>query len=221
LKKAIVFLLFVIILPILSSCKKQQEFFLTNYLSDTRTDIFVATLDDLSVTAHLKRSEIPLEKDGVVGEVYTSVKFILPYNKPEVTYELLVTYNNVTYQEKFTYDPLENCLSAEIYPETFTAKSFDGQIKTGGKSYQLNFNSILPQKVKTPQTVLENLYLSQKTYIDDLTKNGKFDGEIALKILVNNATPYYYVAITDKDKNTKAMLLDAITGELLAIKDIF
>jgi uncharacterized membrane protein YkoI len=69
--------------------------------------------------------------------------------------------------------------------------------------------------------VLENLYLSQKTYIDDLTKNGKFDGEIALKILVNNDTPYYYVAITDKDKNTKAMLLDAITGELLAIKDIF
>lgn len=214
-------MLFIVLLPTLTSCKKQQEFFLTKYLSNTRTNIYVATCDDLTVTAHLGCIESPIESDGEVGDLYTSVQFIIPYTQPEVTYELYLTYNDVTYQEKFTYDPLENKLVAKIYPEIFTAKSFDAEIKTGGKTYQLNFNSILPDNVKPPQTVLENLYLSQKTFIDDLTQNGVFMGEITLKILVTNSTPYYYVAITDKHKNTKAMLLDAITGELLAIKDVF
>ena len=56
-----------------------------------------------------------------------------------------------------------------------------------------------------------------KNYCDE---KGNFNAEIALRVLVKDNHPYWYVGLSNTS-GTKALLLDGFSGEVLAVKDIF
>ena len=220
-KKLLAVLLIVPILFLITSCKKEDKHFLTDYISENRINIYTAQSDYGTLSAELNKSEIPLVKDGIVGDVYTQLVFKIPFTEPEISYELRINIDGVDYNEKFTFDPVTNSLTATIYPESFNKTQFDADICLASNICKVTFTSILTDGIKNTESLLKNLYLSQKTYLDNLTENGVFNGEITIKILPYKDAFYYYVAITDKKLNTKAMLFDAVSGEILATKDIF
>ena len=81
--------------------------------------------------------------------------------------------------------------------------------------------SILPENTLTVSQALQSLSEKQNQLIGNYTdENGTFNGEIHARILVKNDHPYWYVGLVNKDKNLKALLIDGINGEVLAIREI-
>ena len=81
--------------------------------------------------------------------------------------------------------------------------------------------STLPKNTISYTKALTCLQKSQaellKTYYDS---NGNFNAEITLRVLVKDSHPYWYVGLSNAN-GTKALLLDGLTGKVLAVKDIF
>ena len=51
-------------------------------------------------------------------------------------------------------------------------------------------------------------------------ENGEFSGEISERIIVKNEKPYWYVGLLNGKGGTKALLIDGLNGEILAVREI-
>ena len=96
------------------------------------------------------------------------------------------------------------------------------QISSGTDTENVQLKSTVPKNAISYSTALKYLQKNQreliKTYCDS---DGNFKGEICARIVVKDQKPYWYVGLTDKDGNLKALLIDGFNGEVLAIREIF
>ena len=106
--------------------------------------------------------------------------------------------------------------------ENFSEKEFTVTVFGNGKSEAVTLTSILPKNTISYQKALDCLYDEQKELIEFYQdKNGSFNAEINVRILVKNDKPYYYVGIASGNEKLKALLIDGISGKVLAIREIF
>ncbi|MBR5191900.1 MAG: hypothetical protein IKW33_00635 [Clostridia bacterium] len=205
----------------LIGCSNQLN--LSNYVSQLKSNIYEGTFNDLTVMANYGFIEDNSANDGVVNKTnyYLTVK-LLNKQTDYSTYTLKFCQDGNEYEKKFELNPISNSFSATIFISPFSANSFEITIINSSTQQVVKLNSILPKNTLTPEVALKKLQEQQPSLIKNyLDENGNFKAEIIQRVLVKDNHPYYYVGIVENSSNTKAMLLDGFTGEVLAIRNVF
>lgn len=197
-------------------CK--EEFSLLDYVSVLKSDVYQAEYKGVKLTADYGYIEEPLVLDGKRGKTTYYFTVTMPINEENITYKIKI--NGVDGEWDFKYDDAHANLKARI-PLSEHLVDFDATVTCESEQTAVKFTSILPQNVLSPKNVLSHLEKAQKTYIDGYKTDDGFNAEIILKVSVLKDKAYYYVAISTGEQNYKAMLVNAVTGELLAIRNVY
>ncbi|MCQ2398917.1 MAG: hypothetical protein MJ072_00230 [Clostridia bacterium] len=205
-------------LPTIISCKTENP--LLPYVSELVTAIYRAETQDKTFTAYYGSAEYPLSHDGNAKKRSPRLLFKTEYTGSETEYVVCGNFGGKDFSVPFSYDGVSGKLIAVFNAEGVGERSFDVQIKHGGTTENLTFTNVVPENTLTYKKILDNFYTGQPTYIKSLTVDGKFNAEITLRVIVREEKPYWYLSVVD-GCDTKAMLFDGITGELLAVKDVF
>lgn len=196
-----------------SSCQKTIDYY--DYVSECRSNIFLAETDEFSFRAYALVRETPYNSDGVVMQTAPRFEtyFIAPSGDKECTLTFRV--NGKEYGGDMSYDNVK----AEYYYfcslDVSTATEIDVSILYGETSLSLTAKSVLQDDILSPKVALEKLCLAEKQFFTDMTDEYGFAGEIYLRLLYED-DPFYYVGVIGKDGKTTAFLLNAKTGKVLA-----
>lgn len=185
-----------------------------------RYALYNADLKGETVEAYLERAENPFSLDGVVNPASTKLVIILPYEGEPVRITAEIPLKNTTVTGEFTYDAVFDRLLLAVPAENFPTSGFTARLLSGGETVELTFRSVVPQSTATEEEILTAFYEKQKTFVDERTENGALRGEIHLKLLVINEKVYWYLCYANESEK-RAMLFDAMTKEILALKDVF
>lgn len=206
---------------ILPACKSQSM--LIDRVSQLRLDIFSGKSEHFLVKAWYGFTETPFDNDGNVKERVYQLTFSMPnLDVSNSTYTVNMEHNKKTYSQTFSVNPVTSAVNAVLNVSDFNLKEFIVTIKCDSFSQDVTLKSILPDNTLSYQNALSCLEKNQKTLIDSYyDQNGNFTAEIHLRVLLKDDKPYYYVGLASANGNLKAFLLDGITGEVLAIREIF
>ena len=194
-----------------SACEEQE--ILVDYVTELRCDVFEGNSESYTVKAGYGYK-------NVTKNYRLTVKLTGNYNE-NVTYTIKLDYLNQTYKSDFKYNPVKGSLTAEIEIDNFTEKQFDVVISAGPDNQTVTLSSVLPENTIDYVTALKFLREHQSELIDAYTSaDGTFQADIILRVLVKEEKPYWYVGLLNGDKNLKALLIDGINGEVLAVREI-
>lgn len=218
-KKIIAFVFALCSLLFLYSCEKDQG--LLPYLSEVRTDILTGESENYSVKACVIKTESPLTDDGKTEKLIPFLRFFLKAEDLNAVYKIDFIIGENAYSRDFSLDPASGEFTASVETDELTQKTLDVRISCAGNVESINLTSIVPENALTHTAVLDAVLLNNpelfNAYRDE---EGNFLAEIRLKITVKDDKPYYFFGIVD-GKSRKAFLADGITGEVLAIRNVF
>ena len=198
---------------LMPACKKEIDYL--NYVSELRSNIFLAQTDEFSLRVFATEKETPYASDGVKRETTPIAEIHLVAPSGEKNYAASFQVNGETYGGELSY----NNVSGEYYfsctldiraqTELTVCISCENQTAT------LVAKSVLSPNVLTPETALKTLVEKEQEVFSSRTDEYGFAGEIRMRLLYEE-NPYYYIGGTDKNGNTTAFLLNATTGKILA-----
>ena len=196
-------------------CKKTS--YLLPYVSELRADIFEGTFSHYTLKAYYGYKENPYVNDGKVGNYSPELTFTL---KGAETEETTFTLEVLDYQEvlKFEKSPNGN-LVTRLNVENFDKKEFTVALGYSSEKVQITLCSIVPEGTLSANEVLIAIEQNQKNLINSFSVNGGFEGEIYARIIIKNQKAYWYIAFAN-GKTLKAFLVDGISGEVLAIREV-
>lgn len=204
-------------------CSHAKTQGLEEYLSELRTDTFFGQTDTLKLKAHYGFKETPYDNDSKVMQKRYYLSFILPeaidFN---AEYRVEFSFNGVNYSDKFLHNPTNDRLSVSFEIENFDLKSFDVKISKASDIVNVNLVSLLPKDTISYVNALSCLVKNQKELIDSYyDQNGRFTAEIRMKVLVKDNKSYWYVGFCTAKGGLKALLVDGLSGQVLAIREVF
>ena len=202
------------------SCKSQNS--LDGFVSELRSNCFESVDSDLTIKAGYGFIEQQPSLDGKVGERIYVLKFKLTGGyEQNVTYHVSLNFNQTEYNATFKLNPVSHSLTAIMEIDNFNLSHFDITVKHGSDSQTVKMNSIVPENTISYSNALSHLQNSQSQLLKTFnSSNGNFDAEIYLRVLVKDNHPYWYVCISSASQ-TKALLIDGFSGEVLATRDVF
>ncbi len=202
-------------------CKEENS--LSEYVSELRQNIYTGESTTYKVKAYYGYSEHPLNNDGVKGSPIYKLTFMLKGLETEnTTYTLIFDYEEQNYKQAFAFNPVKNLLLASVEVEDFTLKTFDISIEAGGNTEKVKLTSIVPENALTYTQALTKLTEQQPDLIKSYyNSDGVFTAEIFARIIVKNDKPYWYIGFANGNGNLKALLVDGVNGNVLAIRDVF
>ena len=220
-KKICFLILFpLIFLFLFSGCK--NTFSLTPYVSELKSQSYIASAEGFKLKAYYGFKEEPYVNDGKVGQTVSRLTVkLIEFTGDNVTYSLELFANGKDYKQDFKYNPVLDVLYLSFEIENFLEKSFTAVLSFADVKINLSFESELPENTKTYEEVTKILLKEQPTLINSLISDGIFNAELHLRIIVKNSHPYWYVGIASESDRLKAFLVDGISGEILAIREIF
>ena len=194
---------------------------LVQYVSELRSDLFFGQSQNYSLKAGYGFKETPYHNDGNVKQKEYSLTFRLEDKETDqLLYSLSMTVNSNVYSAEFKINPVTHALTAEIKIDDFNLKSFDVEISVGSNKETVTMHSILPENTISYEKALDCLQEKQsKLLASYYDQNGVFNAEIHIRVLVKDQKPYWYVGLA-KNKNLKALLIDGVSGEVLAIREV-
>ena len=216
-------ILFTVLITLTMFCACEKKPSLFSYVSELKSDEFTGESENYKIKATYGFYEVPKENDGKVGNRAYTLSFKLPNKETEnATYVLSLTFNEKIYKAVFKLNPVSNNLCAYIELDGFNLKSFDVTLFCGADAEKVTLLSIVPDTAMNYETALSHLYIEQKDLIDNyFDKDGNFTAELYARIIVKDDKPYWYFGIATGNDNLKALLIDGITGEVLAIREVF
>ena len=219
-KKIVLFFICLIVpCTFLCSCKSQNS--LDGFVSELRSNCFESVDSNLSIKAGYGFVEQQPDLNGSVGDKIYVLKFKLAGGQTEnVTYHVSLNFNQTEYSSTFKLNPVSHSLTAIMQIDNFNLSQFEITIKYGSDSQTVKMKSILPENTITYSKALSYLQQSQSQLLKTFYQDGKFGAELCLRVLVKDNHPYWYVCISSKSQ-TKALLIDGFTGEVLATRDVF
>ena len=197
-------------------CKRQTSFLL-DYVSELKSDIFTCD-SEYNLTATYGYKETPYSNDAKVGDKEYALTFILKDQvESQVEYFLIIPEFNDC-KLVFSKSKSGN-LVATLEKEDFSSKTLDVKLCFGENIVDITLNSIIPKDTLDINKVLLKLQVEQENLVTHYVDGLNFNAEIYARILVKNDKVYWYIAFGDGD-NLKALLVDGITGEVLAIREV-
>ncbi|MBR2498124.1 MAG: hypothetical protein IKB67_00180 [Clostridia bacterium] len=202
-------------------CKTPNPLF--PLVSELRSDVFSGSSENLSLTACYGFNETPKLNDAKIGERVYLLQFKLKDKSTDQTsYGIKLDFNGQTYKSDFKLHLVSHTLSAVIEIDDFNLKSFEVTVTYGSQSEVITLNSKVPENTLNYTSALDCLYKEQRALIDTYQNdNGDLELEVCARIIVKKEHAYWYVGLSGKNGNLKALLIDGITGETLAIREIF
>ncbi len=206
----------------LSACKEKAQT-LEPYLSELRSSSFYGQSQNYQVKAGYGFKEISPNNDGKVLEKEYSLTFkLLGKETDNATYTLSFSFLDKQYSDTFKLNPVTHSLTAKINVDGFNLNEFTVQISSASSTESVTLKSTVPDGTMSYLSALEALEKNQKELIDSYKdKNGNFIGEICARVVVKDDKAYWYIGLTDKNGDLKALLLDGVSGEVLAIREVF
>lgn len=204
-----------------TACKSENK--LLNAVSELRQDIYQGQGKSLSLTAGYGFKEQPFTNDGKVGQTINFLTFKLVDKETDTTtYSLNFNFKGVEYIGTFKLNPVTNTVICAIEVNDFDLKEFTVQVSYGSTIESISLKSIVPNNAITYSSALNFFLESQNSLISHYTDtNGNFNAEIYLRIIVKDGAPYWYLGVANGNDRLKALLIDGINGEILAIREIF
>lgn len=203
-----------------SSCHKHEP--LIDRVSELRFELYEGFTDDYSVKAAYGYKEHPSANDGAIGNKVYALSFLLCDKTPDdVARVLTFVHGENTYRAEFKLNPANDSLCASVELADFAAKEFVVKIIVGSSAENVTLKSIIPERTITPAAALRALTEKQGDFLSAYkNEKGEFTGEISQRIIVKNEKPYWYVGIMNGKGGVKALLVDGINGEILAVREI-
>ena len=197
-------------------CKKEIDYFA--YVSDLRSNIYLAKTEEFSLKIYCSEKESPYTPDGIPRENFSRIEAYLVAPDASKTVHIRIEDETTGYSGEMSHDSVRG----EYYyytshsianPSTLTC-----HIQYGEKDFSLTATSVLTESTLSPRQALQALQKQHTDVFSSLTDNYGFSGEIHLRLIYEGA-PYYYFGIIDRDGNCKAFLMNAQTGKVLAKRE--
>ena len=152
---------------------------------------------------------------------YLTVKLI-GKETDNATYTLNFSYGGKNYSDAFKLNPVTNTLTVKTRLDDFDCKPLPVTVSWASTSEALTLTPLAPDGTVDYITAVDSLLVSQSALIDLYRDEfGNFNGSIKARILVKDGKPYWYIGLISANGNEKALLVDGISLEVLAIRDIF
>ncbi len=197
-------------------CQKQTSFLL-DYVSELKCEILTCD-SEYNLTATYGYKEAPYSNDAKVGEKEYTLTFILKDQvESQVEYFLIIPEFNDC-KLVFSKSKSGN-LVATLVKEDFSSKTLAVKLCFGENIVDITLNSIIPKEALDVNKVLLKLQEEQENLVTHYIDGLNFNAEIYARILVKNDKIYWYIAFGDGN-NLKALLVDGISGEVLAIREV-
>ena len=205
----------------LTSCAKKEGLFKS--VSELRDNVYAGSSESFTLSAVSGYKESPYVKDGKVGLVCPYVIFKIDSETiNNATYTLTLNYQEKEYVEEFKLNPINSKLTVTLNIENFMPTTFEVIVSVGSVREKITMNSLITPNTLNYQSALQSLEKLQKNYLQTLTdSDGNYQFELSVKLMFKNEKPYWYIAIITGEDKVKALLIDGITGELLAIREVF
>ena len=211
--KTLLGLLLVFLCGLLTSCNKKIDYF--DYVSELRSDIFLAETDGFSLRIYAVTKENPYVMDGIPKERSARVEAYLVAPEGDETCNFSFTHDGQSYGGEMSFDNVKTEYYFSCSLELSGASELPCRIEYGNTILELNALSVRTADTLTPENILTNLETEESELFSSLTDKYGFAGEIYLRLIYEDA-PYYYVGIIDRNNNIHAFLINAKTGKLLA-----
>lgn len=190
------------------------------YVSDLREDILVGENGDLILTAEYGFRESPFVADGKIGERVYGLTFRLNVVPDEIKRTVKFVKDNKEYSADFAYDAVSGTYKAYAETGAGCESSLSGTLFCGSESLNFELRSEKPENCLSHKDALIALERNQKNLLDAYTSDGIFNAELYVKIFIKSGKPYWYMAIVGDSKSLKACLIDGVSGEVLAVRDV-
>lgn len=213
--------IFLLVSLVFVGCNSSHS--LQKYVSEYRSDIFMATEGKYSIFANYYERENPYKADGHVGNKEKSLDVTLATDDNTKSYAVSFMYNGNRQQNILYYDSLQ-MVHSFIFPvdapkdsiisfDIYEGKQMNTPILT------LQAKSVKNNNVLSLNGILSVLEKNEKSLIDSLMHNKQFLGEIHIRLLFEENYCYYYVSIVDRKGKAISLLLDGELGEILAKRE--
>ena len=202
-------------------CKTENPYL--KYVSEVRSEIFYGKSENYEVSAFYGKKESPYINDGKVGDMAGILEFrIKNHDIDGVKRVVAFSFGGDEYALTLSVDEITGAYGAKTEIGNFSEKSFEITVICGAESETVVLNSEIPENALTFDAALNKLSENNGELLRRYENSeGVFDGEIRMRILLKDKNPYWYVGLCDKNGKLKALLIDGVTGETLAIREIF
>ena len=224
-KKFLIFMALLVGVVSLTACGK-SNINLANYLIEERNNLFTAADDLYCVSFSTGMREENYQFDGEVGNKVEFGVITFARNDREPMANDNYTYLLTVGEESFTgfleKSPVDNTYSVDIGKTatddalvsiqiTFTGYSFNKEMSCTSKEFAVDKNAALEIANKNLSDELKNICAD---------KNNKI--EVVMKIMkdysTENKTYFWYVGVVSTNADTLGILIDANSGDVVAIK---
>jgi len=195
------------------SCAKKLD--LSDYVSELRSNIYIAEKDGFSLRIYAVLKESPYVADGIVQERSARVEAHLIAPEGQETCRLTFSYGGKDYGGEMSFDNVKTEYYFSRTLELSNASELPCVIEYGSTKVEFTAVSVKTAETLSPENILKNLHREESEFFSSLTDKYGFSGEIYLRLIYEDA-PYYYVGVIDRNGKINAFLLNANTGKILA-----
>lgn len=213
---AVVFSLAAIFFSLLGTgCNKPDPFI--NSVTELRQNVYEGASENYKLKAAYGYDET------LAGDRAYRLTFLLcDKTSSAETYTLTFNSEKLSFTEDFKFSPVTGTLKTSVAIENFTDNEFNVTVSTGGAAETVTLKSLVSGGAIDYKTALVYLKKSQPELIALYNdENGEFNGKVTARILVKNEKPYWYIGLKNQNGALKALLVDGLSGNVLAVREVF
>ncbi len=202
------------VFPLFSACKTRDY---SSYLSEVRSDLFVAETDEFSIILSCVSREYPYFADGVPSARSDLVEISLKdYQNAQDYHVYLCGERELGGEMSFrnVHDDFFYSEGVSAFPENTVSL----RVEWGEEVREIAATSVKNEKTLSATDALARAIETETERIRNMEENGAFRGEFYVRLLRRERN-YYYVGIVDGSGKTLSLLLDAESGEILAKRE--
>ena len=209
-KKISTLLLLAGLLPLLTGCQRGPDYF--SYVSELRSDLFVASEQEFTLTVACISREHPYVNDGIKAPLSDIVEITLEGDADEYSVYILgeeamggeMSFRNT--RGDFYYSQ-----GVKSFPEGSVTLRVEWQ----DTSREIVATSVKTEHTLSPEKALDCALKGESATLERMQADGRFCGEFYVRLLRRDKN-YYYVGIVDTKGKMISLLLDSESGEVLA-----
>ncbi len=206
-----------LLLPLLflGACAKKTNYF--DYVSECRSNIFLASNEEFSLKIYAVYKESPYLSDGIPRDCSQRFEAYLVAPAGTEKTELSFEQEGKRVGGEMSYDHVKREYYYSCTADISALSSLPFTVRYGEKEWSGNATSVRSEKTLAPKQVLNEVVTANPDLFQAMTDKYGFAGEIYLRLLYEGAT-YYYVGVIDRNGRIHAFLLNAESGKILATK---
>ncbi len=185
-----------------------------SYLSEIRSDLFVAETQEFSLQLACISREKPYQADGIPCERTDFIEITLKDLQGVSEYRVFICGEKQTGGEMTFRNVTGDYYYSEGVTE-FPEGTVSLRVEWGDEVREIAATSVKNERTISPAEALSFAIQAETERVESMKQQGVFCGEFYVRLLRRERN-YYYVGIIDREGCTLSLLLDAETGSVLA-----